>query len=409
MNSKKILLLLAAGVVTLSADWSNSLGEFGDKAKVLLLKPDLFDTAGDESNHSSDFQTERKEHFDAIWEDVIAKLDKGLTLSRQIDQAPDSSYFSADKKSLRKELNSVMDDIIALVLDNQTINYRKSIREANEEIDRLKKDILEYREKKISAPLESTLGTTKTGYDEKIAGAKEQIAALESSVVRNRELMSRNFRELGIDLSAQQIDTLLSRVDGDDIISMTLMMDVLKQITVQLMGIMKESGEELAQARKYYGMHMVLLDLVVYVQQSLIDKIELGYIPRIDRILADTQNMLDATSRSISNEEDLSRRSVYYKNYEAQKLTYKVATLYKKDLLAELDQIKKAREVSQKNLDLSKNTYKTVSLSSDLIRVISTSQKMIGEVMKLQVPEIVPFENIQMRDKFEELTLKIRE
>jgi len=34
---------------------------------------------------------------------------------------------------------------------------------------------------------------------------------------------------------------------------------------------------------------------------------------------------------------------------------------------------------------------------------------MMGEVMKLQVPDIVPFDNIEMRDKFEELTIKLKE
>jgi hypothetical protein len=117
---------------------------------------------------------------------------------------------------------------------------------------------------------------------------------------------------------------------------------------------------------------------------------------------------LAQTNKKISDEESLQRRTIYYQNYEAQKLTFKVATLYKKNLQDELIQVAKARDASQKNLDLSKNTFQTVTLSSDLYKIISTSQEMMREVMKLQVPTIIPFENMKMKEKFQELTKKIR-
>jgi Tfp pilus assembly PilM family ATPase len=189
---------------------------------------------------------------------------------------------------------------------------------------------------------------------------------------------------------------------------MTLMMDVLKQVTVQLLGIMQESGEELTHAKKYYGMNMVLLELVVYVQNNLITKIKKQYIPKIDKIIVDTKKILAKTSKKISSEKNLKRKSIYFQNYQAQKLTFKVATLYKENLQDELKQIQEAKDVSIKNLDVSKNTFETVSLSSDLYKIISSSQEMMNEVMKLQIPTIIPFENIKMRDKFMELTDKIK-
>ena len=71
---------------------------------------------------------------------------------------------------------------------------------------------------------------------------------------------------------------MLSRVDGDDIIEISLVMETLKHITNQIMILMKESKEELVQAKKYYGMHQVLLELVVYIQQKYIDKSNTIYI-----------------------------------------------------------------------------------------------------------------------------------
>jgi len=405
---RKLIAFIVISTFTLHADWSGTLGNLTDEAKSVWekQKENILNEHKDE-NLTARHKRLHQEHFNNIWEDVISNLEKGLALSHKIDQAPNSAFFSADKESIRKDFETVLDDIIMLLLDDNLLNYRKNIRETKESITSLEKEILDYREKKITAPTQSHLKTTKDEYVQKIADAKESIKAYREKIVKIKFAMSENFKELGINISPQQIDVLLARVDGDDIISMTLMMDVLKQITVQLLAIMQESGEELNHAKKYYGMHMVLLELVVYVQQKLINKIEHTYIPKIDKILSDTSQILEETSKKISDEESLQRRTIYYQNYEAQKLTFKVATLYKKNLQDELIQVAKARDASQKNLDLSKNTFQTVTLSSDLYKIISTSQEMMREVMKLQVPTIIPFENMKMKEKFQELTKKI--
>jgi len=389
---KKILTILLL-LVHLEANWSSELFKF--------------DKSIDE-NSTEEQKRLHQEHFNDIWEDVIDNLEDGLEITKEIEKAPASAIFGDDKKSLRKDFNEVLDDIIMLILDDNLLNYREVIREEKEKISELESDILKYREKKITAPNESHIKSTKSDYLEKIREAKSAIAGHRKKISDTKLLVSQNFQEMGVNLTTEQIDVLLSRVDGDDIIAMTLMMDVLKQVTRQLLGIMQESGEELTPAKKYYGMNMVLLELVVYLQDNLIVKIEKQYIPRIDKIIKDTKNILAKTSRKISSERNLQRKSIYHQNYEAQKLTFKVAMLYRKNLEDELKQIERAKEVSLKNLDVSKNTFETVSLSSDLYKIISSSQEMMREVMKLQIPTIIPFKNIKMRDKFMELTDKIK-
>ncbi len=406
---KKIIISLLASTVLLEANWNSAIDDLKDEAKLVWKKQTEFiHTKEPDENSTVRYERLRKEHFNAIWEDVITNLEKALLLNKKITQAPQSAFFGADKDSLQKEFNSVLDNIIMLLLDDNILNYRKNIRNDQEDISLLEKSILRYREQKITAPQESHIKTTQSDYIQKISDAKEEIALRRNRIIQTKISMSENFEQLGINLTPIQIDVLLSRVDGDDIIAMTLMMDVLKQITLQLLGIMQESGEELHHAKKYYGMHTVLLELVVYVQQNLINKINLTYIPKIDKILNDTKKILTITNQKISSEENLQRKSIYYKNYEAQKMTFKVATLYKKNLQDELKQISKAKKVSQKNLDVSKNTFETVTLSSDLFKIISTSQEMMQEVMQLQIPAIIPFENMKMQEKFQELTKKIR-
>ncbi len=43
-------------------------------------------------------------------------------------------------------------------------------------------------------------------------------------------------------------------------------MKVLKEITYQLSEIMQESSDNLKYAKKYYGMHMVLVEMVAWIR-----------------------------------------------------------------------------------------------------------------------------------------------
>lgn len=396
---------------TKDANWTDTLSGLTDEARAIWEEQakTLLPQGAKDENATARNQRLRKEHFDLIWEDVIEDLERGLAINQKMQKAPSSAYFREDKISLRKEFDDVLDDIIKLLLDDNLLNYRNSIRESKALIVSSQKDILTYREKKIVAPMESRIKTTKSQYAQKIEDAQKTIAAQKASIIETKLAMSQNFKELGIDLVPEQIDVLLSRVDGDDIIQMTLVMDVLKQITTQLLGIMQESNEELTQAKKYYGMHMVLLELVVYIQEKFIHKIKNSYLPQIDKIINHTKNMLLKTNKKISGEEKLHRRNIYYQNYRSQQLTLKTAILYRQNLINELDQVREAKAVSRKNLDLSKNTYETVTLSSDLFKIIASSQEMMKEVMKLQIPTIIPFENIQMKEKYQELTEMLQE
>ena len=185
-------------------------------------------------------------------------------------------------------------------------------------------------------------------------------------------------------------------------------METLKHITNQIMELMKQSKEELTQAKKYYGMHQVLLEMVVYIQQQYINKCDNIYIPKIDQMIVDSASMMESTKRLKDAEEDTRRRAIYNNNLEAQALTNKVSILYKNDIISSKNNMIEAQKIAKENLTLSKNTYATVMLSSDLFELIEDSQLMFEEVSKIQVPNLVPFENIQMEQKYRELTESLR-
>ncbi len=351
----------------------------------------------------------KQQRLDNIWSALLSKLKEGASYAEKLNSAPESAWFANDKEDVQDDIDKVLEDIIQTLTGDDLLLYKNKIFSLKEKIHKNKSDILTCRENKIGAPVNSTLYTTKSDYDTKIEKAKIEIKIYENNIRVIKDNLKKNFAEIGVNLTSVQIDILLTRVDGDDIIQMSLIMDVLKHITNQIMQLMKESNEELSQAKKYYGMHLVSLELVVYIQQKYIDKVEKIYIPKIDTIMGTAKKMITKTNHLMFSEKESRRKAIYEKNIEAQKLTYKVAKLYKHDLIKSKENMANAQKISKDNLVLSKNIYATVLLSADLYALVSESQNMFEEVSKIQVPDIVPFENIQIQKKYKELTGLLRE
>ena len=402
---------LALGVMVLTvvhADWGEELLQKGaqlydqTREKTIQIYKDTLETKP--LSHDA----LRQERLNRAWDGMVDELQEGTAYIDELKRVPDSSWVGRDKEDVKKDIDALFDQIIEGLVGGDLSEYKRQMGKLRKKIDANKEKILTYREKRIGAPESSKLYTTKSEYDEKIKALKDENAVFENEMRIIKKNLQQSFTDIGVTLSTDQVDVLLTRVDGDDIIQISLMMDTLKYVTQQLLDLMQQSKEELKQAKKYYGMHEVLLELVVYIQQKYIDKCNRVYLPRIAKIISDSRSLIEQTKRLQAREEDPKRASVYAHNIEALQWTLKVATRYREDLVRSRDKMVEAQQVAKANLKVSQNTYETVSLSADLYDLVSESQQMFTEVGKIQVPDIVPFENTQLKEKYRELTEKIQ-
>ena len=397
MKSTYLFILLLS---SLSADWKSDMLDKSNqiyhdtKDKTILLYKENVET----------HPLTKEERMNKAWDNVYDDLEEGAKYIDKYNNAPESTWIGTDKEDVQKDINKLFETVVNGLIEDDLLIYKTKMAKLKKQISENKSDILKYREKKVGAPQKSAIYTTKSGYDSKIEETQKENVILENEIRMIKDNLKKNFADIGVNLTPEQIDVLLTRVDGDDIIQISLVMETLKHVTNQILQLMKASKEELTQAKKYYGMHQVLLELVVYIQQKYIDKCNNVYIPKIDKIISDSAEMMGNTKRLRNQEEDNRRRAIYNNNLDAQMLTYKAAKLYKNDIISSRNKMSQAQKISKANLALSKNTYATVMLSADLFDLITESQNMFEEVSKIQVPNLVPFENIQMEQKYKELT-----
>jgi hypothetical protein len=211
---------------------------------------------------------------------------------------------------------------------------------------------------------------------------------------------------MGLSLTDAQIELLLSTVVGDNIVDLGVVFDNVKAVTAQLEKLVQASGEDLASARRYYGMYVVLLKALARMHTQIEGAINGRYIPQIDGIVARAKG-LSAQTRDLQRQSP-EKATLLAGNLDAQALTVETAAIYRRYLLEQAQQIAQARDALERDIAAAWNTYETVRVSGELLDLVKSSQHLLAGLMDRQVPTLRPFENQEMRREFEKLTEQLR-
>jgi len=126
------------------------------------------------------------------------------------------------------------------------------------------------------------LVTTKSGYDKKIASAKEEIATATDSIAEEKGNLVSDLERIGMKLDAKSIDNLLDSITGDEFMRVSIIFDNAKKFAAELERLTNESGEDLETAKKYYGVYLMLLQTVSRLQMKFVENVDNEYYPKLD-------------------------------------------------------------------------------------------------------------------------------
>lgn len=345
--------------------------------------------------------------FSQVWNDITPTLEKVLRLEKEHKALPQSAWIFKDKEDNSAEINALLDEAVAILSISSTSQTREHIRLLEEQIREMKQTISEYRQAKISAPVRSTWVKTVADYDVKIKELKELILRNEKRIVELKLQFGQELSEKGLVISQGQVEVLLSSVVGDDIIQSSVVYENIKQISQQLMELTIKSKEEIEISKRYYGMYTILLKTLIHMQETFISNIDDKYLPKIAKIVDEVEELNADTKYLLRDKKDKNHRKLLLANLEAQKLTLKTAALYKQHLITQRGKMVLAMQKSAADYQIADNTYKTVRVSGELINLLRSSQKSFDLLLNIQVPDLLVFQNLQMKQEFAILTKKL--
>lgn len=348
---------------------------------------------------------EQRDETARLWESLSPRLEQALTLEERHDSLPDNAWFGPDKSSNRADINELLDQAVALLGSADSQRYRARIRELEDAIRDAHDRIARYRQQQVSAPEQALWRETRSDLDRAIAETEAQIARQQAEIAGLKEQFADALRDNGLELNAEQVDFLLSTVIGDELIDLGIGFDNVKLMIHQLEDLLVASGESLDAARRYYGMYAVLLEVLALMHEQVLDAVA-RYQVRIDAIDERTRSLL-AESRQLARGSER-HQALLAANVEAQQLTLQSARLYRDYLRDQAADVQRSHEQLLHDLAVARNTYETVRVSGELVRMMRAGQQLLDTLFTRQAPTLFTFRNLELKREFERLTLRLR-
>lgn len=371
------------------------------------LWSDTRDTAGEAWNETRVLLApQTRDPFGEVWDQVLPKLDETLVLQERQGELPQSAWFGEDQESNQEDIEALLDQAVAILSTSGVQHHRERVRVLQAEIAKARQDIANDRQRRVSAPQSSVVKRTVEDFDQAIAERQADIARYEEELSQVRRAFAADLRKIGLDLSDEQVELLLSTVVGDNLIDLGIVFDNVKAVTAQLEGLVQESGEDLQSARRYYGMYVVLLKSLNQMHLQVEQAIAQRYIPRIDAIVTRARQL--TTETLTLQEQSPDKAELLNANLSAQHLTIQAAGVYREYLIDQGRQVAEARRELERDIAAAWNTYETVRISGELVGLVRSSRRLLDGLLDRQVPALRPFRNLEMKREFEKLTAQLR-
>ncbi len=393
-KSKGLVLAILLIQTPLSAEWWQDLehlykNTFGEKniSYECSFK-----------NREDDLQNRWKGFVD-LSDKAIGKINKLETVNLEKSWVP----FVDTKERLNGDINKILNDLlIALSGDTRVIECLDKMRDINRKIISERDALTKIQERTLSSELSESDRNESTMRFAKIESLNKRVEEIRSSIIVE-------LKNIGLNMEDSDLEKLLMRIDSEDIVQVMLVFDISKKITSKLEDLIKNDSDNIKLAKRYYGMNLVLSKIALHVQDRYKTSLTIKYIPKLEGMVQNLNNLLIETETFLKESKTQYEREIYTNNIKAQKLSIETANLYLKNLEQQLKQVDSGREQALNNLKLTSNSYKTLQAGVGLLDVIKETQNSFSSIMKIQLPEIIPFKNDQMKLEFHKITEELRD
>ena len=346
---------------------------------------------------------------------ILADAAKQRTASQKLPSKDEfilTPLWTETKEDREQRIQELLDAALGIVTDVPVVDVQKRIEQRRKAIRELEDQIVEYREKQLSAPQSSLLpgviSDTVSSLGERIVDAEERIAKNNEDIEAAKNEIRTALSKSGIKLSKEQVDLLLGGVLSGDLVRLVAVFESAKLIDEQLAKRMAATGENMKAARKYFAMHAALFAMLVHAQDTVIAKIDRQYLPKLDAISKDLRAARRRTKKLMRGPNRPDQKRILESNLRSQALAEKAARGYRRYLLQQREQVAQARRRAARDLSIADNTYETVEASFQLRNLMRNTRSTFEALQKLEAPTFEQiFKNEELRREFENLTKKL--
>lgn len=249
---------------------------------------------------------------------------------------------------------------------------------------------------------------TRAEQTDQINSLRSTIRQRQEQIVAERVRFAGDLQKIGINIKPEQASGLLQMATARDIISLHAVYANLKEINSQLQQAAKAEGSTPASIRRYYGLYTVLLEVAMHMHEDLYFKLRNNYLPRLDALAGDTADTYRQARRIAASSTRADLKAQLHGNMNALTATLKAALLYREALEAQAAAVNASWKSIHEQHQVAVNSFRTASLSADLLEQMKSSGQQIANLRNLDIPAIDSIGNAALQREFERLTLEIQ-
>lgn len=315
--------------------------------------------------------------------------------------------------SLRDRINQLVLQSVDILSGSRLTEYKRIANELQDLIRADENKIAEHRIARRRAP--EVCGTISVGcwtqdrYLEEIEKLQRNIQARRRGMNEIGALMAQEFAAQRITLSRDQINALLYSVNGDDDVQIFASIAVIRAITQRLGQDMRDIGENIELAKKYFGNYAILMRAIVVLQEDYVRRIDEQYLKRLAELMKENAE-LQQVSRTALQDATLAPnlRTGYQQDIANLELVARTGVLFERHLQATRTRLTEALVQSRAQSDQAETRYRVVGNSAALLGLISSAGERFQQVMQINAPTLLAFENPEMAAAFARLSQQMR-
>ncbi len=302
----------------------------------------------------------------------------------------------------------LVDKTLDLLDLGRIIEIRNQLHDLDHEI-RKKQDKLDgLRRRQLLRPAggfgRDKLRSSKEGL---IVKLRDHIAKFRAERERKLLEVAAEARAIGIELDDEQVELFLSAATGETVMELANLFDKVKRLAEQLRLLAAHSDEDNHSARRYYGMHVMLVLILVRAHQHALDTLA-EHGRRVERYREENDRLMERARQQQHQLRDEANRRLCGENLRAQQITDEACALHLQHLSDQSRQLEQSLQRLEERYAVTLDTLKTATLAAAVSDLITADIDTLSTLCNMQLPEMTPFRNDKLRQRYLEIAEHVR-
>lgn len=339
------------------------------------------------------------------WRRIAGKSADILELREERKTLPDSTFWfwDTDKKDQDAKIRSALRSVREILLSTDSQKMMEKIDDLDEDLENIDEDIRDVTEMRILEPDKAS------ACDEKLAKLRQKKDALQANRRNMAAKVCAELRELGLKVSGEAAEQCLFPVNFGDIVDGVVVARSVASVVDNLRELM--STGDVAAARRYFGIYLVMIDVQVLCFEDYLAKSRDGeWRQGLNRILSEATTAHDeALANSRCDTFTAEQRRVFAHNADVNGATIRAATAYLKILDSHEAVISEKLAAARKVRMVVESSYETVNLAGDFLGLAKANQKAFDALLNLDLPPVEIFDDANVQQEFLAITRKLKD